>query len=379
VLAALPALSIDISAPTLVLLQKALGTSGIISGLTLSSFMGGFAIGQLLGGRSSDHSGRRPVMLAGLICYSIASVACALSPSGPILVISRFVQGLGAGACSVLSFAVVQDLFEGDAARTKRSYVTVIFGIVPMLAPALGSLLSYFVGWRSIHAMLALIGGSLLVVTWCCFAESKGIKPTISTSMGTTGAVRLRDDFRFIGLILANAFSYGSIFAYIAGAPMIMIGEMKLSSAAFAGVFACTSAALTAGAWASGQLSRRGFGAAALLGLSLKIAAAATLALAAACLAGVTSGAILLPLLLITLFARGVIAPNLQHLAIEQRRDQAGAASAAVGVSQLLWGALTSAVVAFLLPGFGASGVAMPMALLAAAALARWHWTSPQL
>jgi DHA1 family bicyclomycin/chloramphenicol resistance-like MFS transporter len=114
-----------------------------------------------------------------------------------------------------------------------------------------------------------------------------------------------------------------------------------------------------------------------LLGLSLKVAAAATLVLAAACLAGVTSGAILLPLLLITLFTRGVIAPNLQHLAIERRREQAGAASAAVGVSQLLWGALTSAAVAFLLPNFGTSAVAMPMALLAAAALVQWYWISP--
>jgi len=377
VLAALPALSIDISAPTLVLLQKALGTSSVVASLTLSSFMGGFALGQLVGGRSSDRRGRRPVLLAGLVCYNVASVACALSPSGPILVISRLVQGLGAGACSVLSFAVVQDLFEGDAARTKRSYVTVIFGVVPMLAPALGSLLSDLAGWRAIHGMLALIGGSLLVVTWYGVPESKRAKPTISNRVDATGVVRLRDDFRFVGLTLANAFSYGAIFAYIAGAPIIIIGQMKLSSAVFAGVFACTAAALTAGAWASGRLSRRGFGAAVLLGLSLKVAAAATLVLAAACLAGVTSGAILLPLLLITLFTRGVIAPNLQHLAIERRREQAGAASAAVGVSQLLWGALTSAAVAFLLPNFGTSAVAMPMALLAAAALVQWYWISP--
>ena len=132
VLAALPALSIDISAPTLVLLQKDLATSSVVAGLTLSLFMGGFALGQLAGGRLSDRGGRRPVLLAGLVCYTIASVGCALSPTGGTLVISRFVQGLGAGACSVLSFAMVQDLFEGDAARTKRSYVTVIFGVVPM-------------------------------------------------------------------------------------------------------------------------------------------------------------------------------------------------------------------------------------------------------
>lgn len=389
-LAALPALSIDISAPTLVLLQTALGTSGVVASLTLSFFMIGFALGQLVGGRSSDRWGRRPVLQVGLVCYSMASVACALSPSGPVLVISRFVQGLGAGACSVLSFAVVQDLFEGDAARTKRSYVTVIFGVVPILAPALGSVLSDLAGWRAIHGVLALLGGSLLVVTWYGVPESRRTKPAISSKADnthtdttgvsnakSTGVVRLRDDFRFVGLALANALSYGCIFAYIAGSPIIIIGQMKHSSTAFAGVFACTAAALTLGAWTSGRLSRRGLGAAALLGPSLAIAAVATLASAMACLAGFTSGAVLLPLLLVTLFTRGVIAPNLQHLAIERQRDQAGAASAAVGVSQLLSGALASAVVAFLLPNFGASAVAMPMALLAVAALVQWRSIGP--
>lgn len=380
VLAALPALSIDISTPTLVLLEKALGTSSVVAGLTLSLFMGGFAVGQLVGGRSSDRGGRRPVLLAGLGCYTAASIACALSPSGFSLVSFRFVQGLGAGACSVLAFAIVQDLFEGDAARTKRSYVTVIFGVVPMLAPALGSYLSAVAGWRAIYGILAIFGGLILIVVWHGVAESRRARPAIRTLMDTpvdtTGTVRLRDDPRFIGLTLANAFSYGCIFAYIAGSPMVIMGQMKLSSAVFAGVFACTAAALTSGAWVSGRLSRRGYTAAAVVGPSLGLATAATLALAAAASAGVTSGAILIPLLLVTLFCRGTIAPNLQHLAIERRGEQAGAASAAVGVSQLAAGALASAVVAGLLPHFGAGAVAVPMALLAAAALVQWHWST---
>jgi DHA1 family bicyclomycin/chloramphenicol resistance-like MFS transporter len=149
---------------------------------------------------------------------------------------------------------------------------------------------------------------------------------------------------------------------------------MKLSSTVFVAVFASTAAALTAGAWVSARLSRHGFRASAVLGASLGIAAAATLTLAAACLAGVTSGVILVPLLLVVMFARGTIAPNFQHLAIERRREQAGAASAAVGVSQLLSGALASAAVAVLLPAYGATAVAAPMALLAVAALVQWHW-----
>src|SRR5215472_18867133 len=159
VLAALPAISIDITMPTLPLIPSALGTSSAVASLTLSLFMVGFALGQLSGGYVSDRGGRRPVLLVGLSCYTIAAFGCAFSRSGAGLVAFRFAQGLGAGACSVLSFAMVQDLFVGEAARTKRSYVTVVFGLVPMIAPALGTLLTHLGGWRAVHAVLAMAGG----------------------------------------------------------------------------------------------------------------------------------------------------------------------------------------------------------------------------
>jgi MFS transporter, DHA1 family, multidrug resistance protein len=274
----------------------------------------------------------------------------------------------------VLSFAMVQDLFEGDAARAKRSYVTVVFGAVPMLAPALGSLLSDVAGWRAVHGTLAIAGGTLLLVTWLGIAESRCADLELFRPVTANRTVRLRDDSRFVGLALANALSYGGIFAYIAGSPVVIIGLMRQPSVIFAVVFACTAAALTAGAWTSGRLSRRGFQAAGLLGPSLCAAAAAALALAVAGLGGIMSGAILLPPLLVVLFSRGIIAPNLQHLAIERRQEQAGAASAAVGVSQLLSGALGSAIVAALLPYWGVSAVAIPMTLFAISALLVWQW-----
>lgn len=372
VLAALPALSIDICAPTLPVITKALGTSTTVAGLTVSLFMAGFAIGQFSGGRLSDRRGRRPVLIAGLTCFTLAGIGCVLVRSGPELVGFRLVQGIGAGACAVLPFAIVQDLFEGDAARTKRSYITVVLGGAPVLAPALGSLLSSIAGWRAVYVVLAAGGSLLLLIAPLVMAESLGARPAPATGGSTP---RLRRDSRFIGLVLTNALSYSAIFAYITGAPIVIIGIMKLCPAIFSGIFASTALALTAGAWASGRLGRYGFGARSLLNPSLAIAAAATLTLTTVSLAGPAWGALLLPPLLITLFTRGTIAPNIQHLAIERRREQAGAASAAFGVSQLMAGAVASAAVAFLLPIYGTRAVAVPMALLAAAALIVWHWS----
>jgi DHA1 family bicyclomycin/chloramphenicol resistance-like MFS transporter len=374
--AALPALSIDISAPTLPLLPQALGTSRTVAGLTLSLFMIGFALGQFGGGSLSDGYGRRPVLLGGLTNFTLAGIACSLAQSGDTLAIARLIQGFGAGVCSVISFAMVQDLFEGDAARAKRSYVTVIFGGVPILAPALGSVLLDWFGWRSVHGVLAIAGALLLAVTWVGVAESKLTGGDVPAETIENAAVPLWRDSGFIGIALANALSYGAIFAYIAGSPVVVMAQMGRSAAVFAGVFACTATALAAGAWTSGRLSRRGAGAVALVNPSLMAAAAAAIALAIVSLSGISSGAFLIPLLLILMFTRGIIAPNLQHLAIERQRERAGVASAAVGVSQLLSGALASGLVAILLQSFGQSAVAVPIALLAVGALITWRRTA---
>lgn len=354
------------------MLVKALHTSTTVADLTVSLFMAGFAIGQFGGGFLSDRNGRRPVLIAGLVCYTLAGISCVLATSGPELVGFRLIQGIGAGTCAVLPFAMVQDLFEGDTARTKRSYITAVLAGAPVLAPAFGSLLFSVAGWRCVFGVLAIGGFLLLLIAPLAVGETR--RPRLPSAARSV-APRLSSDPHFVGMALANALSYGAIFAYIAGAPIVIIGIMNLSPAVFSGIFASTALALTAGAWLSGRLGRYGVDARSLLNPSLAVAAVATLALATVSMAGPAWGILLLPPLLITLFTRGTTVPNIQHLAIERRREQAGSATAALGVSQLTAGAMSGALVAFLLPTYGAQAVAIPMALLAVAALIVWHWT----
>jgi DHA1 family bicyclomycin/chloramphenicol resistance-like MFS transporter len=373
VFAALPPLSIDLSAPTLPLLPAELGTTETVAGLTLSLFMVGFALGQLGAGTFSDERGRRPVLLYGLSCFVLSGIACALAPSGLVLASSRFIQGFGAGACAVIAFAIVQDLFEGDEARTKRSYVATVFTATPILAPAAGSVLVSLFGWRSVHAVLAGLGLLLLMTAWLGVVESRGAR---SAAHPTTNDIadRLHRDIPFLRIAAANALSYAVIFVYIAASPLVIIGKLGYSSTVFAGVFACTALALTLGAWTNGRLSRRGVGPRALINPAFVGNIAATAALALGGVTHITPGYIILPLLMAVLFARGILAPNLQHLAIERGQQRAGAASALVGVSQLLAGAGASAVVAALLPAFGLNAVVVAMAALAAASCVAWRW-----
>ncbi len=375
-LAALPALAIDMSAPTLLLLPTALDTTVFAAGLTLSVFMVGFALGQLGGGRLSDRFGRRPILLSGLAGFTAAGAACAVSTSATALILSRFVQGLGAGACAVLAFAMVQDVFTGDMARSKRSYVTVVVGLAPLLAPALGSALTTLAGWRSVHGVLAAAGAVLLLACWATLEETWTAPVQTSNSRGPGTTSRSWFERRFLGVAMTNALSYAGIFAYIAGSPVVIMGQLGLSQTVFATVFASTAAALSLGAWTSGRLGGRRIAAPPLLNASLASAAIAALVLA---VTGMISGfgdALLLPPLLVMLFTRGVTAPNLQHLAIEQRPEQAGTASAAFGILQLGSGAVSSAAVAALLPYWGMEAVLALMAALATSAMVTWRWAS---
>ena len=373
VLAGLPVLSIDISAPTLVLLPRALQTTPAMAGLTLSLFMGGFALGQVGGGNISDYRGRRPVLLLGLTVYAAAGLACALAASGIDLVLARFVQGAAAGACSVLSFAIVQDLFHGEAARSKRVLVTVVFGAVPLFAPSLGALVSNVAGWRLVHVLLAFAGALLLIVVWVGMAESRPAAVRVQTLPG--GTMRLLRDVRFVALALANALSYGAVFAYIAGSPVVIMTQFRLSSEIYAAIFAITALSLTIGAWSSTRFVRRGVSVRALLTVSFVAMAGAAVASAVISISAVAAVQLAaIPVMMVMLFARGVISPNLQHLAIERHRERAGSASAAVGVSQLLSAALASALVAALLPIYGPEALAIPMAALATLSLAVGLW-----
>ena len=371
--AALPPLSIDLSAPTLPLLPGMLGTTETVAGLTLSLFMVGFALGQLAAGPVSDARGRRPVLIYALIWFVLSGIACTFAPTGLTLAVARLIQGCGAGACAVIAFAMVQDLYEGDVARTKRSYVATIFAGTPILAPAVGSVLVSQFGWRSVHAVLAVLGLLLLMTTLFGVAESRRTGSAAAITSGTV-AGRLHQDGAFLRIAATNALSYGVIFVYIAASPLVIIGELKYSSAVFAGVFASTAFALTLGAWINGRLSRRGVGPGELINPAFIATIAATVVLAMVGLTDIRPGYIVLPLLMAVLFARGILAPNLQHLAIERGQDRAGAASAVVGVSQLLAGAGASAVVAALLPAFGLDAVVAAMATLAAAAFVVWRW-----
>jgi len=172
-LVALPSFGIDMSLPALTSVGAALGVAPERAGLMMSLFMLGFAVAPLFYGPVSDRYGRKPVVVFACVLFTIAGIGCAVARSLPTLLVWRVVQGAGAGASMTIALAIVRDLFEGQAARTRLSHISIAMMVVPMIAPSAGAALLALGGWRVIHGVLAGIG--LLLLLDCRVYDEAGL------------------------------------------------------------------------------------------------------------------------------------------------------------------------------------------------------------
>ena len=370
-LVALPSFGIDMSLPALTATGVALGVRPAEAGLMMSLFMLGFAVAPLVYGPASDRYGRKPVVAFACLLFIIAGIGCALARSLPILLMWRVVQGAGAGGSMTIALAIIRDLFEGQAARTKLSCVTVAMMIVPMIAPTAGAGLLALGGWRLIHAMLAGIGLLLLLAMMLGFAESARIDP----ANRLVPAVLARN-YRLVlmhpvclGYILVNAAAFGALFAYVSGSSLFLINVVGLKPEQYGLVFATTSLGVMGGAFLNSRLSARGISPGYPLAVGLVLAAASSMSLLTVTLMHCMPLTLVIPLLVLANLAFGLIAPNAMQGAMQPLPQIAGAAGAATGGIQMMSGAVASGLVAALHDGHSALSMTALMALCSPLAL----------
>ncbi|HUB45587.1 MAG TPA: multidrug effflux MFS transporter [Acetobacteraceae bacterium] len=348
-LSALPPLGIDMSLPGLPAIAHSLHTSAAAAGTTLSIFLLGYAAGPLVFGPLSDRLGRRPVLLGGIALFAGAGFICCPAPSIGWVLLARFAQGIGAGIGAALPLAIVRDLFEGAAARTRLSQVTLVFSLGPLLAPTLGGAVMLLDGWRAIFFVIGAVGALLLLVSALGVAESlpherrRSLDPRqlLMTyrhvfGHGTT-----------VGFSLVNALSYACMFAFISGSPLVLIQGHGLSVTAFSAVFACAVCGLICAALIGGRLARHGVPSSRVLLFGLLLGAGATAALLILSLTGRDSVLAMMPLFLLSDAAYGLVGPNAVHEALVPMQPIAGLASAALRGLQIATGAAVSALVPF--------------------------------
>jgi DHA1 family bicyclomycin/chloramphenicol resistance-like MFS transporter len=370
-LVALPSFGIDMSLPALTATGAALRVAPAQAGLMISLFMFGFAIAPLLYGPASDRYGRKPVVVFACMLFIVAGVGCALARSLLTLLVWRVIQGAGAGASMTIAFAIVRDLFDGQAARTKISYIAMATMVVPMIAPTVGAALLTVGGWRVIHAVLAGVGALLLVAMLLGFAESATLDPAnrLTPSVVARNYLRVLTHPFCLGYILVNAAAFGSLFAYVSGSSLFLINVVGLRPEQYGLVFAATSLGIMGGAFLNSRLSAWGVSPSYPLTVGLALAAASAMVLLAMTLADWMPLSVVISLLILGTLAFGLIAPNAMEGAMQPLPQIAGAAGAATGCIQMAIGAVASGLVAALYDGHSALSMTALMTLCSLLAL----------
>jgi DHA1 family bicyclomycin/chloramphenicol resistance-like MFS transporter len=370
-LAALPPLGIDMSLPALPAIASGLGTSAAAAGATLSIFLLGFAAAPLLFGPFSDRFGRRIVVLCGVAVFATAGLFSARAPSIGWLLAGRLVQGMGAGVGAAMPLAIIRDLFTDVAARTRLSYVTVVLSVAPLVAPSLGSAVIPFDGWRGVYLVLGGASALLWLVVAFGFAES--MDPARRQSLHPRQLLaryrRVLGHRMSLGFSLVNGLSFACMFAFISGSPLVLIGGRGFSTVAFSAVFACAGFGTICGAFVNGQLARRGVRSSRLLAWGLSLGSLSTAALVVLSVTGHDGVVALVPLLMLSNAAYGMIGPNAAHEALQPMPEAAGIASAVLRCIQMIAGAGASALVPALYRGHSSLPMTGVMAGCAVSAL----------
>jgi MFS transporter, DHA1 family, multidrug resistance protein len=370
-LTALPPLSIDMGLPGLPAIEATFSDAAGRGPLTLSFFLVGFAISPLICGPFADRFGRRATLMDGLLLFSIAATACAMAPSFTVLLAFRLLQGLAAGACAILPFAVVRDMFEHAQARGQLSRIAAVLGIAPMLAPVLGGWVMLLSGWRMIYATQAVVGVILLIAGGFGLEESLPVEKRRSLNPAQLfGSYRMvLSDRSFLGYALLYAFGFACMFAFISGAPSVVIGSLGLSATSFSLLFGLTSCGVLVASLISGKLSSLHVPSRKIIagGLGLMLASAAL------ALAVVSSGTVtiltLMPFMALTLFSFGIIAPSTNHEALQNLPHVAGAAAGVMRCLQMAMGAFASAMIALFEP-YGHPALVMTVLMTALSLIA---------
>jgi len=355
-------LSIDMYLPGLPRIAREFGVTAAQTQLTLSIFFVGMAAGQALYGPVCDRVGRKAPLAAGCVVYVLASLGCAFAPSITFLIGLRLLQALGGCAGIVIARSIVRDLFaERESARV-YSFLTLVMGLAPVLAPLAGGQLLAVAGWRSIFLSLAGFGLGCLALVLVALPETL---PEARRSRGGLGNVlrryaELLADRRFVGYALAAGLIYAGMFAYIAGSPFVIIELYGVAPQDYGWIFGANALGLIA----ASQLNRRlllRYSGDTILKAALASMMVAGLLLVLVAASGVGGLAGLLVPLFVCVAGVGLVGPNATAAAMAPYGRMAGSASALLGTGQFIVGAASSASVGAL-----DNGSAVPMAAVIA-------------
>ena len=334
--------------------------------LSMTAFLAGLVLGQMLIGPLSDGLGRRRLLLGGTSAFAALTLVCAFAPNIQVLIGARFLEGVAGAAGMVLARAAITDWFHGPDIPRFFSMLSLVLGVAPIAAPVIGGAILSVSTWRAIFLVLAVVGVLLVLAVVAKVPESlppdRRHKGGIGSTFRAMGSL-LRER-TFAGYVLTLGFSGAALFTYIAGSSFVFENIYEVSATQYSLVFAVNAVGMLLAGALFGVLARR-------IRMNTLLAAGVTTAAA-----GVIGQVVLLATvggslagtwacLFVTLAGVGMVFPASMSLGQTLGRRAPGAASALLGGTQFLLGALASPLVGL----FGTSSVT-PMTLIMLGTLA---------
>lgn len=327
-------LALNMFMPSMPGLQATFGVSYGTVQLTLTLYLIGLAVCQLFYGPLSDRYGRRPLLLAGLALFVIASIASALATSIETLILARLVQALGGASGIVLSRAIVRDLYQGEKAASVLGYITMAWVLAPMVAPVIGGYLDQLWGFRSSFVLLAFIGALTLIIAWFTLHETNFNRRSDGRLWQSAHYGRIFASSQFRGYAMTLAFASAAFFTFLAFAPFLTVNIMGRSAMEYGLWFILVSLGYMVGNFLSGRYSELVGNDRMVLFGNLLTLAGASLCLLFALLGFLTPLALFAPMLLCAL-GNGLTIPNGTIRAISVDPLLVGTAAGLLGFVQM--------------------------------------------
>ncbi len=360
--------SLDMYLPALPAMARSLHASPAAAQATISTFLLGLAVGQLVIGPVSDRLGRRLPILVGAAVYFLASGLCALATDVDLLIATRLLQALGACAGTVVARAVVRDRYDDHEVLHVLSLLSLVFGVAPVLAPLVGAWVLGVANWRWIFGVQALFALAAGTAAFFRLPESRS-EATRAQARGENAFASYLALLRqplLVGYLLTGGLAGAALFSYITSAPRMVIGEFHISPGHFGWVFGVNAVGLIGAGQINARLARRVHGDL-LVQAALLAALAAGIVMAVSAWTGWGGPLGVLAPLFVVISGFGFSQPNTTAAAMGVDRQRAGATAALLGTAFFGIGSLSGAVTS-LIPG--RASVAMACVIITTLVLA---------
>lgn len=341
-LTALGPLAIDMYLPAFPTIAADLQTDIQKVQISLSTFLGGLAIGQLFWGPLSDRFGAKKPILISLSIFVLASYACMEVKNIEWMWFYRFMQAFGSSGGLVIARAIVNKRFEKDQTLKIFGILALIGGIAPIVAPILGNVILKYLEWRHVFTTMAgfAVLSMIMVVTFLKEDFSNRL-PSLNINEVFTNYARLFKNKHFIIYTVIGSIAFSCLMLYISNSPVLIMEVGGLDSTAFSFIFGLNSGGLLVGALLTSTILNKKLQPKSILKLGTSIQTLAALVLLILLLLDVSVYLQLIPLFFFVL-PLGMLFPTSTALAMQPFKAESGTASALFGASQLAFTFLTS-------------------------------------